>query len=180
MIVILYTIVLSPANASQGLIEKVLLTGFSIFNVFQYALISLYGILGWTVILLLEYFCKQVESNRKKKIIPKYETTFWERRLNNWKLLHHFIDELVYRINDCFGAFLVLLVASTFIRMIDSSFKSLDYVRAFRDGSTFNRSLASFVGYYFMEDLVIFIAISSLGHQIHQKVEHLIIYLLLK
>ena len=83
------------------------------------------------------------------------------------RIKHYFglICQLVEEIENCFGAVLLILTTSTFVRTINSTFYAL---ANYQKGAKMNNSLSSLL--YMIKDLIIFVLYVNYSHRINREV----------
>ena len=97
--------------------------------------------------------------------VESYSRSWTEARIDRTK--HHFclICQFVEEIDNCFGAVLLILTTSTFVRTINSTFYALVN---YRKAGQIQDSLSSLL--YMIKDLVIFVFYVNASHRIQREV----------
>jgi hypothetical protein len=96
----------------------------------------------------------------------KFYSCWTEAHIDRIKHYYNLICQFVEEINNCFGAVLIILTASTFIRTINSTFYALaNYQRA---GGRIDNSVTSLL--YMLRDLIIFAVYVGFSHKIRKEV----------
>lgn len=155
-----------PSNSSVILQLKHITSHLT--PMFIYSGICLFGSLCGIAYAMLNIIGKQIQIRRR---IRCDEHDFWHRQLTAWKIKYFFIEQFVYHINQCYGFFLLVVLTSYFVRMINISFVFLySFIRqnfVARNSYQLNVGLHAF---YLIQDFVHFSIIVYLPHLIRQEV----------
>ena len=94
-----------------------------------------------------------------------YSRSWTEARIDRTKHNFSLICQFVEEIDNCFGAVLLILTTSTFVRTINSTFYALVN---YRKAGQIQDSLSSLL--YMIKDLVIFVFYVNASHKIQREV----------
>ncbi|KAI9562555.1 hypothetical protein GHT06_010008 [Daphnia sinensis] len=80
----------------------------------------LFSCIGWITSEMFVILAEKVTQQLNKSCTCNQ--TDWSRRLDSWRHQHHTLLKLVDKINNCYSGLLLVLIAASFVMMINSSF----------------------------------------------------------
>lgn len=80
----------------------------------------MFSCIGWITSDMFMILAEKVTQQLNKSC--KFNQTDWSRRLDSWRHQHYTMLQLVDKINNCYSGLLLVLIASSFVRMINRSF----------------------------------------------------------
>lgn len=81
---------------------------------------AMFSCVGWITSDMFMILAEKVTQQLNKSC--KFNQTDWSRRLDSWRHQHYTMLQLVDKINNCYGGLLLVLIASSFVMMINRSF----------------------------------------------------------
>lgn len=113
---------------------------------------------------------KQIQCNRQQEI-SFYVNDFWKNQLTKWKIQYYFIEEFVYKIDQYFGFFLLVVLTSYFVRMVNISFIFLNcFKQSFYNSKYYSSLTIGIYAFYLVQDFINFSVIVYLPYLIKHEV----------
>ncbi|KAK4025226.1 hypothetical protein OUZ56_014301 [Daphnia magna] len=118
VIAIVVTLIILPIDMPIMTKVSELLQPTLVLYVFSGA--AMFSCVGWITSDMFMILAEKVMQQLNKSC--KFNQTDWSRRLDSWRHQHYTMLQLVDKINNCYSGLLLVLIASSFVRMINTSF----------------------------------------------------------
>ena len=130
------------SNPNTPLWAKLVVALTSLLKIYPICGFILLISLTWMVSELLKIFGKRISNcHHETQTIRKHNKDTSKNMLDEWKRHYLLIDRLVEELNCSFGFIILILVSSTFVRIINSLFKLM---------SSFNQGGGFFIQIFFL------------------------------
>ncbi len=175
-----FLLILTKPDDKQPIVYQVMYVGIYLFPIYTFASLFLFGSLCWIAYTMLKILGSRIESYENEGDTKQQQhdrndrkpNKYWKHQLTTLKVQYYWLGEFVYHINNCFGPLFLLLMTSYFVRMINSSFTFLMFLRGTQHGSTHSNVLHLFL---LVKDFITFCVITYVPYLMQNEVHCIVI-----